>query len=120
MCLPISCSFAGCSILVGGRQQGTRREVDRMSKESKHGGDDSDSPPPDLKSERDKFVKSFTRGSRLTDEFIGDYERLLDRLQELESENSTLRARIEADRAVRDLVTKIEKLESEKRELLSR
>jgi len=91
-----------------------------MSKESKHGGDDSDAPPPDLKSERDKFVKSFTRGSRLTDEFIHDYERLLDRLQELESENASLRARIEADRAVRDLVTKIEKLETEKRELLSR
>ena len=90
-----------------------------MSKESNRGGD-SDSPPPDLKSERDKFVKTFTRGSRLTDEFIHDYERLLDRLQELESENASLRARIAADRAVRDLVTKIEKLESEKRDLLSR
>src|SRR5215510_846775 len=91
-----------------------------MSKESNRGGADSDSPPPDLKSERDKFVKTFTRGSRLTDEFIHDYERLLDRLQELESENAGLRARIAADRAVRDLVTKIEKLESEKSELLSR
>lgn len=91
-----------------------------MSKDEKPGGVDSDSPPPDLRSERDKFVKTFTRGSRLTDEFIQDYERLLDRLQELETENAALRARIAADRAVRDLVTKIEKLESEKRELLSR
>ena len=91
-----------------------------MSKEPKHGGADSDSPSSDLKSERDKFVKSFTRGSSLTDEFIHDYERLLDRLQDLESENASLRARIAADRAVRDLVTKIEKLETEKRELLSR
>jgi hypothetical protein len=91
-----------------------------MSKERKHGGADSDSPSQDLKSERDKFVKSFTRGSSLTDEFIHDYERLLDRLQDLENENASLRARIEADRAVRELVTKIEKLETEKRELLSR
>jgi hypothetical protein len=91
-----------------------------MSKEPKHGGADSDSPSTDLKSERDEFVKSFTRGSRLTDEFIHDYERLLVRLQDLESENASLRATIAADRAVRDLVTKIEKLETEKRELLSR
>ena len=91
-----------------------------MSKEPKPGGTDSGSPPSDLKSERDKFVKSFTRGSRLTDEFIHDYERVLDRLQDLEGENAGLRARIAADRAVSDLVNKIEKLESEKRELLSR
>jgi hypothetical protein len=91
-----------------------------MSNQSKPDGPDSDTPSPDLRSERDKFVKSFTRGSRLTDEFIHDYERLLDRLQELEAENAGLRARIAADRAVRDLVTKIEKLESEKSELLSR
>jgi hypothetical protein len=91
-----------------------------MSNESKPGGSDSDAPPPDLMSERDKFVKTFTRGSRLTDEFIQEYERLLDRLQDLEAENAALRARIAADRAVRDLVTKIEKLESEKNELLSR
>jgi hypothetical protein len=91
-----------------------------MSKDEKPGGVDSDSPPPDLRSERDKFVKTFTRGSRLTDEFIHDYERLLDRLQDLETENAALRARVAADRAVRELVTKIEKLESEKSELLSR
>jgi hypothetical protein len=90
-----------------------------MSNESQRGGA-SDAPSSDLKSERDKFMKSFTRGSRLTDEFIQDYERLLDRLQDLEAENAGLRARIAADRAVRDLVTKIEALETEKRELLSR
>ena len=28
---------------------------------------DSNSPSPDLKSERDRFVKTFTGGSRLTD-----------------------------------------------------
>jgi len=81
---------------------------------------DSNSPPPDLKSERDRFMKSFTRGSRLTDEFIQDYERLLDRLGVLETENANLRAQVAADRAVRDLVQKIERLEAEKSDLLSR
>jgi len=81
---------------------------------------DSNSPAPDLKSERDKFVKSFTRGSRLTDEFIQDYERLLDKLAALEAENANLRAQVAADRAVRELVQKIERLEAEKSDLLSR
>ncbi len=81
---------------------------------------DSNSPPPDLKSERDRFVKSFTRGSRLTDVFIQDYEHLLDRLGKLEGENANLRAQVAADRAVRELVQKIESLEAEKTDLLSR
>jgi putative methionine-R-sulfoxide reductase with GAF domain len=81
---------------------------------------ESNSPQPDLKSERDRFVKSFTRGSRLTDEFIQDYERLLDRLAVMEAENANLRAQVAADRAVRDLVQKIEMLEAEKSDLLSR
>ena len=81
---------------------------------------ESNSPTPDLKSERDRFVKSFTRGSRLTDEFIQDYERLLDKLAALEAENANLRAQVAADRAVRELVQKIELLEAEKSDLLSR
>jgi hypothetical protein len=81
---------------------------------------DSNSPSPDLKSERDRFVKSFSRGSRLTDEFIHDYERLLDRLGVLEGENANLREQVAADRAVRELVQKIERLEAEKSDLLSR
>ena len=90
-----------------------------MAKEQKPGSG-SDSPGPDLKGERDRFVKSFTKGSRLTDEFIQDYERLLDRLAALESENASLRSRVAADQAVRELVTQIEKLEAERRDLLSR
>jgi GAF domain-containing protein len=80
---------------------------------------ESNSPSPDLKSERDRFVKSFTRGSRLTDEFIQDYESLLDRLAALEAENANLRTQVAADRAVRELVQKIERLEAEKSDLLS-
>jgi GAF domain-containing protein len=90
-----------------------------MADEKKNTGE-SNSPTQDLKSERDRFVKSFTRGSRLTDEFIQDYERLLDRLAMLEGENANLRAQVAADRAVRELVQKIELLEAEKSDLLSR
>jgi hypothetical protein len=89
-----------------------------MAEEKK--SNESNSPTPDLKSERDRFVKTFTRGSRLTDEFIQDYERLLDKLAALEAENANLRAQVAADRAVRDLVQKIERLEAEKSDLLSR
>ncbi|HEY3501057.1 MAG TPA: GAF domain-containing protein [Polyangiaceae bacterium] len=68
-----------------------------MPKDFKTGsGDDSDSPPRDLESERERFVQSFTRGSKLTEEFIHEYERLLNRLQTLEGENATLRAQVEA------------------------
>jgi hypothetical protein len=77
-------------------------------------------PPPDLKTERDRFVKSFSRGARLTDEFIAEYDGLLERLSALEGENANLRAQVAADRAVRELVQKIERLEAEKSDLLSR
>jgi hypothetical protein len=82
-------------------------------------GDRSDEPPPDLKKERDEFLQSL-KGARLTEEFIREQERLERRLRELEADNAQLRAQLEADDALRDLVTRIERLEREKRELLSR
>jgi len=83
-------------------------------------GSDSETPPPDLKSERDLFLQKFTRGSKLTEDFIAEYERLVGRLTTLESENADLRAKVAADAAVRELLNKIEQLEAEKSELLSR
>jgi len=82
-------------------------------------GSDSNTPSPDLKSEGDRFAKKFSRGG-LTEEFQQDYERLLERLRVLDSENTNLRAQLAADHAVRDLLRKIEVLEAEKTELLSR
>jgi len=68
-----------------------------MAKDSKPGSAvDSDSPPLDLQSERQRFVEGFTRGTKLTEDFIHDYERLLERLQTLEGENESLRAQVEA------------------------
>jgi GAF domain-containing protein len=67
-----------------------------MAKDPKLGSAvDSDSAPLDLESERQRFVESFTRGTKLTEDFIHDYERLLERLQTLEGENESLRAQVE-------------------------
>lgn len=80
----------------------------------------SDSPPPDLKKQRDEFLQSFSQSARLSQQFVQDFERMLNRVRELEAENATLRAKVEADDAIRDLLKKIDDLESEKEELLSR
>ena len=91
-----------------------------MTKDSKSGPAGSDAPGPDLRDERDQFLRKFTRGAKLTEEFLREVEQLQDRLHNLEAENAGLRAKVEADEAIRELLAKIERLESEKRELLSR
>ncbi len=91
-----------------------------MTKDSKSGTTGSDAPGPDLRSERDLFLKNFTRGSRLTEDFLREVEALHERLRSLESENAGLRAKVEADQAIRELLAKIDRLELEKRELISR
>jgi len=82
--------------------------------------DKTDEPGRDLKSERDEVLQRFTRGSTFARELLQDYESLEQRLRGLEAENARLRATIEADHAVRDLLKKIETLELEKAELVSR
>jgi putative methionine-R-sulfoxide reductase with GAF domain len=80
----------------------------------------SDAPPPDLKRERDELLHSISKGARITEEFTREHERMEARLRELETENASLRAKVETDSAVRELLEKIQLLETEKRELLSR
>jgi hypothetical protein len=79
----------------------------------------SDAPGHDLSQERDQFLRTFSKGAQLTREFVEEYENLQRQLQALQAENGRLRAAIEADDAIRDLLKKIEALEAEKRELLS-
>jgi hypothetical protein len=79
----------------------------------------SDAPGPDLSLEREQFLKTFSKGAQLSREFVEEYEGLQRRLQELQAENSRLRAVVEADDAIRSLIRKIDALELEKRELLS-
>src|SRR6185369_9426428 len=79
----------------------------------------SDAPGPDLSHEREQFLKTFSKGTQLTRDFMEEYESVQRNLQELQAENGRLRAVVEADDAIRDLIKKIEALESEKRELMS-
>ncbi len=79
----------------------------------------SDPPPEDLKRERDTFIQQFfRRGAQLSEELLGDIERLREQVRELESENARLRAQLASDTAIRDLLRKIDELEEEKRQLL--
>ncbi|MEO8902115.1 MAG: GAF domain-containing protein [Polyangiaceae bacterium] len=91
-----------------------------MTNEKRTRGSDSDAPAPDLKTERDEFLKKFSRGTQLTEDFLKEHERMQSRLQDLENENAGLRAKVEADQAVRELLQKIDRLEQEKSELVSR
>lgn len=81
----------------------------------------SDRPPDDLKKERDAFIQQFFRkGAQFTEELLKENERLRERMGELETEARRLRAHLASDEAIRDLLRKIEELESEKQELMNR
>src|SRR3954465_184018 len=91
-----------------------------MTKDNRSRGTDSDAPSTDLKTERDEFLRKFSRGTQLTEDFVKEHERMQSRVQDLENENAGLRAKVEADQAVRELLQKIDRLETEKSELVSR
>jgi hypothetical protein len=80
----------------------------------------SDAPPPDLSKERDELLHSLTKGSQLTKDFLLAYDALKSQVLELQSENARLRATLEADDAIKRLIEKIEVLEQDKNQLLSR
>lgn len=90
-----------------------------MTKDPRSRASDSDAPGTDLRTERDEFLRKFSRGTQLTEDFLKEHERMQARLHDLESENASLRAKVEADQAVRELLQKIARLEHEKSELVS-
>lgn len=74
----------------------------------------------DLKQKRDAFLHTFfRRGAELTDELVHENKRLHEELAMLEEENAALKTQLASDRAIRDLLEKIEGLEREKSRLLS-
>jgi GAF domain-containing protein len=84
----------------------------------------SDQPPVDLAAElklkRDSFVHTFfKKGAEFTEELLGENERLRKAMGELEQQNAVLRTQLASDKAIRDLLEKIELLEREKRDILS-
>jgi putative methionine-R-sulfoxide reductase with GAF domain len=80
----------------------------------------SDTPARDLIKQKEEFLESLGIGARLSDEVAAEYERLVAKLRALEAENAKLRATVETDSAVRELLSKIERLEREKEVLVSR
>lgn len=80
----------------------------------------SAAPVSDLLKEKQQFLATFGIGTKLSGEMLAEYERMVTRLRQLENENARLRAAMEADAAVRELLAKIERLEREKEELLHR
>lgn len=80
-----------------------------------------DSAVDDLKRERDAFIQQFFRkGAQFTDELLRENQRLRAEQSEQESENSRLRSALASNEAIRDLLKKIEGLEAEKKQLLSK
>jgi type II secretory pathway component PulJ len=78
-----------------------------------------DLAPSNFSKEREHLMQSFSRGSRWTEEALVEHERLVSRVAELERDNAELRARVEKDDAVRELLSRIQSLEEEKEKLLS-
>jgi hypothetical protein len=95
-----------------------------MTEKKGRGTKRSDRPPVDLAAElklkRDSFVHTFfKKGAEFTEELLRENERLRRNFHELERENAQLRSQLASDKAIRDLLQKIDDLEREKRELLS-
>ncbi len=77
--------------------------------------------PSDLRAEREEFVRAFLhKGVELTESLISENESLAERARKLEEDNARLRAQLKSDDAIRELLTKIETLERERRAQLER
>ena len=95
-----------------------------MSEKKARGSRKSDRPAAavaaELKEKRDAFLHTFfKRGAELTDELVQENRRLREQLAKLEDENAALETQLASDRAIRDLLRKIDQLEQEKARLLS-
>jgi hypothetical protein len=89
---------------------------EKKGREPRH----EDSEPNELKAQRDAFLQTFfKRGAELTEELMRENSRLRDQIATLEANNASLKTQLASDRAIRDLLLKIEDLEREKARLLS-
>ncbi len=80
----------------------------------------SDSPA-DLVRQREEVLRSFVKkGVELTEELITENVELQRRIEDLEAENTSLRAHVASDDAIRELLKTIEGLEHERHTLVSR
>jgi hypothetical protein len=92
-----------------------------MAVRSRRGKRSAASAKNDLKLKRDAFLQTFfKRGAVLTDELVGENRKLRQQIESLEEETTALRTQLASDRAMRDLLKKIDHLEREKTRLLSK
>jgi hypothetical protein len=110
--------------VIAARSADTLVDEELMSEKKGRGPRRSDQPPVDLTAElklkRDSFVHTFfKKGAEFTEELLHENERIRKTLVDLECENAALRTQLASDKAIRDLLRKIDDLEREKRELLS-
>jgi hypothetical protein len=95
-----------------------------MAERKARGSRKSDRPAAavaaELEEKRDAFLQSFfQRGAELSDELMQENRRLRDQLATMEAENAELKTQLTSDRAIRDLLKRIEQLEHDKSRLLS-
>ena len=77
--------------------------------------------PVDLTRERETFVRQFLRkGVELTETVLEENKTLHDKLNAAQREIAMLRAQVASDDAIRDLIKKIDSLESERNKLLEK
>lgn len=86
--------------------------------------DPKKSEPPeassDLQQQRDQFLSTLGVGARVGEEMLAEHRRLLAVVTELREENARLRAAMQSESAVTKLLSLVEHLEQDKRDLLSR
>jgi hypothetical protein len=94
--------------------------TDKKARGARKSDRPADAVAAELKEKRDAFLHSFfKRGAELSDELLRENRRLREQIGKLEEENTELRTQLASDRAIRDLLKKIDELEREKERLLS-
>jgi hypothetical protein len=78
-------------------------------------------PPPDLRTERERFVRTYLhKGVELTETLMRENQGLEQEVQRLRDENTRLRAQLASNDAIRELLVSIEGLTRERDALLHR
>ena len=77
--------------------------------------------PADLTRDREAFVRQFLRkGVEVTESLLEENRDIREQLHRIRDENARLREHVASDDAIRDLLRKIEQLESDRRSLLAK